>query len=106
VFLIHVSPFHTPGQHKTSATPQSCFQEGNRSKRWGGRAPAGASEEEEGDGGEPGPVVLGSNSGYADLSCFDFHVHGDAPYLRVIILGYLAANESNHWHKACHTPVR
>ena len=22
-----------------------------------------------------------------------------------IILGYMAANESNHWHKACNTPV-
>jgi len=21
-------------------------------------------------------------------------------------LGYMAMNESNHWHKACHTPVR
>ena len=27
-------------------------------------------------------------------------------WARVIILGYMAVNESNHWHKACHTPVR
>jgi len=24
----------------------------------------------------------------------------------VIILGYMAVNESNHWHKACNTAVR
>ena len=25
---------------------------------------------------------------------------------QVIILRYMAVNESNHWHKACHSPVR
>ena len=26
-------------------------------------------------------------------------------WARVIILGYMAVNESNHWHKACQTPL-
>jgi len=27
-------------------------------------------------------------------------------WARAIIPGYMAVNESNHWHKACHSPVR
>ncbi len=72
--LKHLEPFCKPGQHQAPDLPQSAVQEGDRPKCWGSGAPAGAPEEEESDGGEPGPALLNTNMGYAVLSLLCAHI--------------------------------